>query len=395
MRDDMVHRTRALAAIALSGALLAGIGSAEPTREAPQAEVVETVRIRWGEVHPWANVVLKGARERKILGFKRDGEEFVLELPAHDAWDFTFVGGGQDLTEDHLSRLCPELLRIEATGLSITRAWRLNDRLLKRIGEVESLERLELSDIAGYFNRAPSDPAVSRVGLQSLAKMPKLKHLLLDNFDHLSDTDYAAGLAGLEGLTALRLASCQDVGPNTMVVIGSLRKLELLSLRSTGVKDDDLRPLSANSELRVLDLAHCWPLTEQFVDHVAAARHLHTLNIGFCRSLRGNVLERLRGFRELRHLDIAGLEGLTEEHLTSLCSLPALQVLVLTGCEKVDDGTLRHLARIETLRELRLRSTSVTEAGLEAFRKRRPECEVETTHKTGWASPYDPVILLR
>ncbi len=386
--------TSTLAALTLSGASLPGIGLAEPPQEAPRAEVVETVRIRWSQVYPWASVVCKGAEEREILGFERDGEERVLELPAYDAWDLTFVGGGQDLTVESFSRLCLELRRIEATGLSITNCWRVDDRFLEMIAGVESLKRLELSDIAGYFNRTPSDPVLTRVGLRSLAKLPELEHLLLDRFDHLDDADLAAGLDGLEGLTALRLQAC-FVGPETMGVIGRLRELEFLCLRSTGVTDDDLRPLKASSELRVLDLGRVNDLTEEFVDHLAAARHLHTLNIGFCKSLRGSVLEKLRGFRELRTLDIAGMKGLDEKHLDSLCSLPALQLLVLTGCEEVDDETLRLLARIGTLRELRLRSTSVTEAGLEAFREQRPECEVETTSETSWAVPYDPVILLR
>jgi hypothetical protein len=60
-----------------------------------------------------------------------------------------------------------------------------------------------------------------------------------------------------------------------------------------------------------------------------------------------------------------------------MSSLPKLHTLVMINCREVDDAALLQLARNSSLKKVLLRGTKVTAAGIDAFRQRNAECEVD------------------
>lgn len=142
-------------------------------------------------------------------------------------------------------------------------------------------------------------------------------------------------------VTGVRITGKSDRDPLAMTpqaikALAKLENLESLSLWGTAVTDDDIRQLAGLSNLRRIDLA--------FTD--VTGESLRTLSL----------LEKLVSVR---------LEGcdVTDEHLPLLAKMPQLAMLYL-GRTKVTDAGLQHLRRLRKLNLLQLSDCAITDEGL-------------------------------
>lgn len=72
-----------------------------------------------------------------------------------------------------------------------------------------------------------------------------------------------------------------------------------------------------------------------------------------------------------------GANNITDAGLKPLTGLERLGYLDINTCKRITDRAFEHIDRMENLRQLHVGRTSVTPEAVEAFKGRRPECQVE------------------
>ncbi len=72
-----------------------------------------------------------------------------------------------------------------------------------------------------------------------------------------------------------------------------------------------------------------------------------------------------------------GANDITDAGLKPLTGLERLAYLDINNCKRITDRAFEHIDRMENLRQLHVGRTSVTSEAVEAFKGRRPECQVE------------------
>lgn len=146
-----------------------------------------------------------------------------------------------------------------------------------------------------------------------LAKLPRLRTLVLGGYEPLANGPLPAGMDALRSLTL------------------------------AGGKLEDLVPAAHLTGLEELRVHGCESLAE--IDSVGALANLKALSFGRCEKLASlAILGKLKGLKEL------GLPTKTaqEQFATATREHPGLQLLELVGCKGVDD-----LSPLRDLRELR------------------------------------------
>ncbi len=275
---------------------------------------------------------------------------------------------------------------------------RCGDQGAQAIAQIENLEVLTVVGQAG----------ISRVGLEALSELPRLRRLLLANAKLIDDAALQA-LRHLRDLRSLTLtaAPVTDAGAaelarhrelRTLVLagtritdkalgpIGTLGHLRWLNLAGTKVTDQGLRSMAGLQGLLALNLAGT-PVTDAGLPALANLRNLRTLNLAGTK-VTGAGLAGLSGLTNLRWVNLDH-SGLTDGGMDALTRIPNLQALVLSattispnGLLKLQRlaGTLRSLdlsgcivlnsaldilSGLKQLRYLNLRRTMVTDSGME------------------------------
>jgi hypothetical protein len=284
---------------------------------------------------------------------------------------------------------------------------RLHDSIFPEIGRLRWLRQLSLSNTAttnplrlpdrkAYPPWRPALPIAD-------ANLAHLKPL-----DALEELDVSATSAGNEGLAwisrlpqlrYLELAGC-NVGEEGLALIGQMRSLEFLSLSSNQDSLGFREGLAHLAKLPVLRILHlsAWPADQKILEQVARISSLWVLDLNGSR-LDAESLAALRNLPQLRGLVLGqgiGDQGLlrvsnlstltalslfgtrvSDAGLAYLTKLPALERLVLQGVgEAVTDAGLEHLAAVVTLREIRLKKTGATQAGVARLRQALPDCSI-------------------
>lgn len=139
-------------------------------------------------------------------------------------------------------------------------------------------------------------------------------------------------IAGKSNLDRDRLA----ITPEAIESLARFQHLESLSLWGTTVDDDDIKRLAGLRKLRVIDLT--------FTD------------------VTGASLRTLSSFTELISVRLEGC-NVKDEHLAPLAEMPQLAMLYL-GRTKVSDAGLKHLRGLKNLNLLQLSDCTITDAGL-------------------------------
>lgn len=321
--------------------------------------------------------------------------------------------------------LVAQLKQIRRLDLSFTY---VTDRGVERLQQLQQMEELSL-DTAEFI----TDAAISY-----LRSNRRLKRLVLRGTDV---TDIS--LPYIAVLTELRVLDLShtmlgDGGLESLPALSLLEELDLGATRITGINLPFLKLLPKLKKLNLGGIQRrnggaCWTPTiaDRDLDPIALLTNLEELQLGIGLSLgrvgargpgaRGEGNCRLTGgihitdlgvaklskLKNLRRLDLSGAD-ITAESLKTLQSLPQLERLSLWNCQTMDDsaasqlaslGRLAHLDLSDTsmgdtgldrltalprLKQLYLTNTKVTLAGLQAWRRKRPETFVS------WATQRGP-----
>ncbi len=200
-------------------------------------------------------------------------------------------------------------------------------------------ERFAVTQVSLTGSRATDD------GLARLARCKNLKVLGLFN-----TAISTKGLAHLNGCTTL-----EDVNLNMS--------------RATGAA---LRYFAQSKGIRLLGL---WMVDVRDADlAVLSLANVENLNLGGTR-ITDAALGPLKESNKLATLTLS-YTAVTAEGLARLAACPSLRSLGLNGCGKLDDGSVPALAKLTGLKNLELKDTKVTFAGVDALAKALPGCRI-------------------
>lgn len=277
----------------------------------------------------------------------------------------------------------------------------LNDEMAANLAGLKDLASLALTNTV--INDATVDlivksfPNLTELDLSSntnmtsgvfktIAQLAHLQRLTLvqNRFNELS----TRGLSKLQDLRTLDLRGNMEAGDMTLEVVADLPKLTAFKHRSTAVSDYGLEHLTRNTTLESL-LLQDFTITDQSGPHLAKLGKLTQLEVFRCQgfgtegvlALKGMGLQRLT-LRDLPNVDDRALEVLTDlpklrrlylheiaslsdNGLKNLGALKTLEVLDIWSVPQMTDATLDVIATLPNLKELSIRSTGVTDAGIE------------------------------
>lgn len=242
----------------------------------------------------------------------------------------------------------------------------------------------DLGDLARWTSLSRLDLSLTRIsdhGLQQLKHAPNITDLSLRYAELITD----------EGLVAVK----------------GWKHLKRLNLRGTKITDTTLQHLSGVTSLEALDIGFV-QVTDVGLDALTSLPSLKELAIGG-NKLTDVGLQPLRQMPGLIHLDLSGAQrtdsglwsisltepgldavatlknlrhvrlngiGVSARGLERLKSLVQIERLDLQGCSRIGDDAVPVLAAFPALRMVDLTGTAVTEKGIAALRRARPECKV-------------------
>jgi internalin A len=297
----------------------------------------------------------------------------------------------------------------QIVSLDLASTW-ITDADLEPVGQMKTLRKLNLAHTK-----------VTDVGIEHLKPLENVVELNLYYAEYLTDTAIAhlrewkrlevlnvrgvrltsAVFEHLSQLTALRSLDIAftEVEDDGFEQLSSLTKLESLALGGNRLTGSALASLKLLPALRTLDAGGMqrvdsgrWglALSDDNLRRLSELTELRTLiltgaNLNDRRIDRpGNQLaqrtelpdiSKLRALRNLELLDLSRTPVLPEA-LTALRDLPKLRELRLGLATRIDDSAIETLIAMKQLRSLHLGGSKVSPAGIERFRKERPDCQV-------------------
>lgn len=190
-----------------------------------------------------------------------------------------------------------------------------------------------------------------------------------------------------------------QINDRTLRTLGRIETLDYLKLeRAKGFSTVGIQYLQNCRHLRVLDLRST-NITDDTIKAIAGIKPLKRLDLEHCLEIEGNNAEVLAGLPDLNELKLSG-SGFKPQNLSKLQKLKSLSTLIFHSADIRDDDVdailpmnlskleigrtlitdagLIKLAQMKTLQELNVHDCKkLTAAGLAAFRKRAPKCELE------------------
>ena len=212
--------------------------------------------------------------------------------------------------------------------------------------------------ITGESNR--DRLAVTPEAIKTLSKFRNLESLSL--WGTTVTNDDIRQLAGLSNLRMIDLAFT-DVTGESLRTLSSLKKLVSVRLEGCDVKDEHLVPLAEMPQLAMLYLGRT-KVTDAGLKHLRGLRNLNLLQLSDC--------------------------AITDAGLASLGDLPVIQHLWLSRTIRygdddrsdLTDNCVDYLTSLDTLIDLRIADSRLTDRGLKRLRERMPKAKV-STERTG------------
>jgi len=263
-------------------------------------------------------------------------------------------------------------------------------------------------DAVSPFASRNTAPANDR-WLISLAALPHLRWLRIDNLRNDDNLKYLADLAELktllldhgkftgEGLDHLKrlpqlhnlwIMNAEGLTPSGLAAIAQLPHLRSVDLAVSRLPDLAEANLDAWTEVEELNLSSN-NLTAAGVAQLKKLPKLRVLNLYNCshRRLRhedgDSKAEQLKGLIQLQKLDLS-MNGVTDAGLQHLSGLSSLSDLTLSCSPGITDAGIKHLLRLTQLRHLEIVNTSITNDGLKQLAPLPLEClKITGTHVTG------------
>jgi Leucine-rich repeat (LRR) protein len=300
------------------------------------------------------------------LGFKwvTDGDlEKVVTLKTLRKLDLSF----SLITDAGMERLKPltgitdlnlfAVEKITDTGLSYIRGWKKLERL--------NLHGTDVTDITmqQYVSEMPSLRSldigytlVGNLGIEALASLPSIENLVIGG--NKIDGGALHVLELLPKLAELDLSGKQNrngaiwtavVTDFDLKVIGGLKQLRSLNIAGLNISDLGVSQLKTITGLQSLDLSRT-QVTNKVFDTLIQLQNLERLSLWRVKRIDDGAAAQIAGLKHVNTLD------LSETAIT--------------------DHALEQMAGMKQLRRLYLSGSKVTSAGLEAFRRAVPQCEV-------------------
>jgi len=264
----------------------------------------------------------------------------------------------------------------QLTSLAITNSIISDATVSEIVKSFPNLVELDLSSNTNMSNRV----------LKTLVDLTKLQRLILiqNRFNEINTRQ----LAKMPELRSLDLRGNMEAGDMTLEVVSKLPKLTALKHRTNVASDSGMEHLSGANELESL-LIQDFKITSQSGMYLAKLKKLKQLEIFRCQgfgsegvlALKGLGLERLslrdlpdvndsamelfRDLPKLKRLYLHELSSVSDEGLSNLASLQSLELLDIWSISGISDATVDVIARLPNLRELGIRSTSITDASID------------------------------
>ncbi|RNF25357.1 uncharacterized protein Tco025E_02261 [Trypanosoma conorhini] len=225
------------------------------------------------------------------------------------------------------------------------------------------LRRLPLPVSLSLYRFDPNEVKALTAQLQSLPRTIVLRELALHGRQVSDVTPFLPHCADVR---ALALRNTHLTSENLSVLPKSCRHVERLSLcMSSSVSGTQFLRHRALRTLRDLDLSYTQVTEDGVSRDVSTLKKLSRLSLEGCRKIEG--LQWVQTLTRLRELDLA-YSGVTDSSLTALCCCAELTKLDLQWCGRLTNLHCVVGALCESLRELNLTETSVTNEGLAPLR---------------------------
>jgi hypothetical protein len=199
-----------------------------------------------------------------------------------------------------------------------------HDALMRRLGRIDSLERLTLAGA-------------------------------------VRDHDLAA-IEGLRSLKSLVLASHELTG-NGLKHVRNLSRLEVLEIQGSPITDGDLAHLANLRALKELKISGA-PLTGAGLVYLKGLTHVETWKFMDCPNLNDAGFAQLGGLTRLAELSVLSCPAFTGTGLSHVDGRKGLSRVTLFDCPSVGDEALACLESATGLVTLNLNETGVTDRGL-------------------------------
>ncbi len=150
--------------------------------------------------------------------------------------------------------------------------------------------------------------------------------------------------------------------------IGSNEYTKVFVFDSQNVVDADFTFLSQCTELRELYIVRA-SITGDALRYIGTLRKLEHLTIKAC-PIRSSAIAHLKGLVELRQLHLNECSNLDSKDINALLEeLELLEVINLDNVPHVTDDTIATLIRLEYLQYVRIHGTGITAEGADRLRK--------------------------
>jgi Leucine-rich repeat (LRR) protein len=294
----------------------------------------------------------------------------------------------------------------------------LNTEIAAKLNGLKQLKSLALTntviDDVAVENIVKSFPALIELDLSSnanmssqilkpISEMTQLQQLLLVQ-NRINEIG-TRRLTKLQELKVVDLRGNMEAGDMTMEVLAGLPKLKAFKHRSTAVSDYGMELLSKNTTIENM-LIQDFAITGQSGQHLAKLSKLSQLEIIRCQgfgndgvlALKGMNLQRLtlrdlpvvddssmEVFKELpklKRLYIHEISGITDSGLENLAGASTLELLDIWSVPGMTDASMGVIAALPNLKELSIRSTSISDAAIDAILK-MPKLESLTIKENG------------
>lgn len=209
-------------------------------------------------------------------------------------------------------------------------------------------------------------------------QMNIIRYLDRDSLPNLRSTCTALKQAVSKAVTHVKVENREDL--REAIEAYKEEGITALTVTDTNLNDDDLLLLKNLPELKELNLAWCWLLTDRGLVHLKSLTKLQKLNLTGCYQLTDNVLFYLKSHTELQELNLTVCQQLTDASLIYLKSHTELQRLNLAGCQLITDAGLACLKFLIKLEQLNLTGClRLTDAGMDSLRNQLTNCVVTTS----------------
>jgi hypothetical protein len=297
---------------------------------------------------------------------------------------FQISGGNQTDAAFRFLSSCPKLVRIDVQNcLNFQGSW------LHYLAPLQNLQSLWVT------SSAKSD-------LSGLARLPGGKLEILDLRATAINADTFREIGRFKQLNRLGLRET-NIGDECLPVLATLNRLDSLSVMQTAITNKGLISLAklpiktlgfgnrlddfstdlaqiaaAFPKLEALDIPP-GTLTSNTLSTLAAAwPALKTLNISNPTSLEANVFTDIaQRWPQLQGL-VLSKTNTSDAHLLDLAKLKKLERLRIAGCTEITPAGLTVLQKMGGLKMLGIKPGQLPEADLNAFKKQRPDVQLQT-----------------